>query len=174
MVREEEIMGLYALARDELEGVTKACEKLEKTIQRLERIEGNVETYAKTGIRASLIDFQNKFDTNLCQSLSNASKTLENAVDLTARRLDRLHALYLVGCFLLGVLVGLMCLGWWMWDRMTTLESYQVATYRELVSQRPTVKPQKTKVKQRRKEPTQSSAESNAGEGLVGKEEETK
>ena len=69
MVKEEEIMGLYALARDEIEGVTVVCEKLEKTTNRLELLERNVETYVKTGVRASLDDRKNL---SAADSLSSA------------------------------------------------------------------------------------------------------
>jgi len=171
MVGQEELMALYGIARDELDGVSAACEKLERTIKRLEQTESSIENYAKGGIRASLNDFQNKFDVNLRESLLSTSKTLENAVSIARSRLDNLNVLYLVICFLLGLVVGLGALGWFVWDRMNLLNGQKVTIYRELVSYKAAAKARKPKVKHRRVEPTQSSEAPEDGEGLVGGEE---
>jgi hypothetical protein len=59
-VNEEEIMGLYAIAREELDGVTAATKKLEGIIHRLEVTDSHIMTCAKRGIDESIFDYKSK------------------------------------------------------------------------------------------------------------------
>ena len=173
-IREDEIMGLYAIARDELDGVTAACERLDKSIRRLEGTGRNVESNAQTGVRAALSNFDYEFRKAIGDHVGNASFRLEKAVEFAKKELRQVEMYYLIGVFLFGVILGAGCLWWLMYERMKNLELGQDTIYREILSLKHAPKAQKPKVKHRRPEATQSNEAPEDGEGLVGGESETK
>ena len=172
-VREEELMALYGIAKDEIEGVTQACERLEKAIKQLENVDGTIELYARRGINECLSDFKSKSSLTLSQEIKDVSSGLRMAAMDARNELGRQEKLYWVIFFFLGLFVGSSGLWWWMSERFNDLEAGEKVLYNKIESLRHPVKPQKANVKHRRKEATQSEEAPEESEGSAKGETET-
>jgi hypothetical protein len=173
-VREEELMALYGIAKDEIDGVTKVCQRLEKAIQQLERVDETIGMYAHRGIGECLNDFKSKYSLTLSQEVKDVTMGLRIDVMNARNALGRQEKLYWVIFFFVGMFVGVFGLWWWTSERFHDMEIGQEALYNKIESLRHPVKPKKVQVKHRRVGTTQSSEESNDGESSAGGEGETK
>ena len=59
-VKEEDLMGLYAIAKDEIDGVNESCERLNRVVARLDSVSVNIQLNAKSGVEGVLSDFEGK------------------------------------------------------------------------------------------------------------------
>jgi hypothetical protein len=141
--QDDELMGLYAIVRDEIEGVHEACEKLQGLLGKLDNVTNHIHYSAKNGVESSLSDFKKQFDVELREKVSSASIGLKNASNEAINSLGRQEKLYWVIFFIAGMLVGGFGLCWWMSDRFYDLEIGQKVLYNKIESLRHPVKSKK-------------------------------
>lgn len=170
MEREEELMALYGIAKDEIEGVAEACERLEKAIQKLERVDSTIGMYAHRGIEECLRDFKSEYSITLYQEIKDVSMSLRGAAMDARTELGRQEKLYWVIFFFAGMLMGGFGLWWWASERFHDMEIGQRVLYNKIDSLKHPVKPHKSQVKHRRTEPTQSDEAPNDGDSSAGGE----
>ena len=139
-IGEDEIMGLYALAREELKSVSGACHRLEKTIQHLEGAKENIEFRAQQGIRESLGQFEREVKGIIGNRISNAATGLERAVEYASYRLRKIEYAYGFGIFILGILIGVGLMLWWFSERLSDVESNQRSVYWAVMNHQKTTK----------------------------------
>jgi hypothetical protein len=169
--QEDEIMGLYAIAREEMDGVHGACDKLHGVIARLDNVTSHIQHNARNGIESSLSDFKRQVDTNLREKVTNAVLGLENATNEAKNSLRKQEKLYWLICFCVGMLSGACLTYFTLSDYIISQSVYQERTYKEVLGLRAHF--QKAKVKHKRKVATQNIEESESGTSSVGGEEES-
>ncbi len=132
--QEDEIMGLYAIAREEMDGVHEACDKLHGVIARLDNVTSNIQHNARNGIESSLSDFKRHVDANLREKVSNAVLGLENASNEARNSLRKQEKLYWGICFMIGVIVGMTGVFFWFLNHLAQVEAIQDLTYKEVLA----------------------------------------
>jgi hypothetical protein len=150
-VREEELMALYGIAKDEIEGIEEASERLEKAIQQLERLESTIGMYSHRGINECLSDFKRESSLTLSQEIKNVSYDLRTASTYAQQALDRQDKLYWLLFFVLGMSSGLCLTYYLLSDHIINQEVYQERTYQEVLGLKPKPKPHKVKGKAHKK-----------------------
>jgi hypothetical protein len=155
-VTEEELIALYAIARDELDGVKSACERLEKSVRRLENTGNNIDANAENGIRSVLKGFDNQVVEKLEKHLTSSSRGLLGAVEEAKRELRYVYWYKMGWSFIFGLMLGGGGLWWFTWDKLNELYSGQNIIYREIQQLKSHPKIQKPKMKHKKSEPTQS------------------
>jgi hypothetical protein len=155
-VTEEELMALYAIARDELDGVKSACERLEKSVRRLENTGNNIDANAENGIRSVLKGFNEEVRGELRKHVFEASVGLTRSIEEAKQELRCMYWYKQVNIFMFGVVVGAVVLGCFMWRNLKDVRTGQSVLYEELQILKSRSKVQKPKVKHKKVEPTQS------------------
>jgi hypothetical protein len=105
MVEEEELMGLYAIAREELKGVESARMELKNTSQKLESVAYQIRADTKNGLEGVLKVFKNENDLILKQGVDRALNGLLDASKQASDSLNRMGIVWalLFSCF------GMVC-----------------------------------------------------------------
>jgi len=158
--QEDEIMGLYAIAREEMDGVHEACDKLHGVIKRLDNVTSHIQHNAQNGIESSLSDFKRQVDANLREKVTSAVIGLENASNEARNSLRRQEKLYWGICFMIGVIVGMAGVFFWFLNHLAKVEALQDLTYKEVLALKP--KPHKVKPKIHRKAASQKEEDNEA------------
>jgi hypothetical protein len=175
-IKEEDLMGLYAIAKDEIDGVNESCERLNRVVARLDSVSVNIQLNAKSGVEGVLSDFEGKVSSEVRESILNASIGLKNAVSEAEYRLYNIEFYKVMGIFALGMMCGFL-LFWFFWkENMSDLAVGQEAIYKEIQSIKVIkvpVKVQKAKVKRGKKAATQKSEDGESGTSSAGGEEES-
>jgi hypothetical protein len=141
--REEELMALYGIAKDEIEGIAEASGRLEKAIKKLERVEETIGMYSHRGINECLGDFKSKYSLTLSQEVKDVTRGLRMDVMDARNELRRQEKLYWVIFFFLGMFVGGFGLWWWTSERFNDLDAGQKVLYNKIESLRHPLKSKK-------------------------------
>jgi len=148
-------MALYAIAREEMDGVQDACAKLKKTVSHLNEISGDIHYRASAGINSALKDFKEQNNEALRQTLYKATEGLEQTCHYAKNRLNNQDILYLVICYVAGVITALLGMYIWNGEQLSKIENNQLQMIREVAALRPKIS--KQIVKHRRKVATQKN-----------------
>jgi hypothetical protein len=144
--QEDELMGLYAIAREEMDGVHEACEKLHGVIKRLDNVTSHIQHNAKNGLESSLSDFNRQVDANLRERVENAVIGLKNASSDAINSLRKQEKLYWAIFFMIGVIVGMAVVFFWFLNHLTQVEAIQELTYKEVLALKPKLHKAKPKI----------------------------
>lgn len=166
-----DIIGLYAIAREELDGVKEAHQKLERAILRLEATRQNLDETAKSGFKAVFSDAKNEIMVSVRQGTQNAASELGDAVNSASSRLSRYDWQARVLCFMFGGIAGGCVIFWGVFLMLEGIHKNQLYLMDQILIVQKSLKP---KVARRHSPPTKSKAVGQAASGSAGEEEESK
>jgi hypothetical protein len=104
--QEEELMGLYAIAREELKGIESARFDLKKASQTLEGVAYQIRVDTKTGLEGVLSHFKNENDLILKRGIDRALNGLLEASKHASESLNRMGIVWALFFSCFGMVSG--------------------------------------------------------------------
>lgn len=106
MDKEEELISLYAIAREELKSIELARYQLHQSTEKLDQLSRLIREESRKGVEASLSDLKTKNDAILKDGIKNALNGLTEAVTYASKSLKDTNFAWLLFFCCLGMVLG--------------------------------------------------------------------